>query len=542
MKTRVLWVGETTYLNTGYSVYGRELLTRLHRQPNLEIAELACYAHPHDPRIRQIPWLVYPNLPHPDDKVGKQKYEENPIFQFGEAIFDRVLLDFKPHVVLDIRDVFMFDFIDRSPLREYYSTILMPTVDSAPQNRQWLDMMSRTEGVFTYQDWSGDVIKKESGGRINYLGSAPPGADSEFKPIDREENKKLFGLEGKFIFGTVMRNQRRKLFPELFRTFRQFLNESNRSDVLLYCHTSYPDQGWDIGALLNEHGLSSRVLFTYLCGNCKSAYASYFAGQSTVCPNCNQLAASPCNVQNGLDNSALNRVYNLFDVYVNYACAEGFSVPFVEAAAAGIPVIGTDYSAMEDVVRKLLGKPIKLLTKSLELETGCYRAVPDNSHLCSVMHDIASLSPEKMKQWKEETIKAYHQHYGWDKTAQKWYNAISQVPAERYDIQWQRPPQILTPPQPNYNMSNKDFSKWLIINVLGDPTRLNGLMHVRLEKDLNTGCTGIVTGGMYFNEQSQLHGRPIQQEFNKEIAYRHFYELRMRKNEAEQIRVNSLRK
>jgi glycosyltransferase involved in cell wall biosynthesis len=542
MKIRVLWVGEATFLNTGYSVYGRELLSRLSQVEGLEVAEMACYASPNDPRTRQTPWKVYPVVPHEEDRARTEQYKNNPTFQFGEGTFDEILLDFKPHVVLDIRDVFMFDFQDRSPLREYFYNILMPTVDSAPQNRQWLDILSRTEAVLTYQDWSADVIRKEGNGRINWVGSAPPSADVAFKPLDKTETKKLLGLEGKTIIGTVMRNQRRKLFPELFRTFRAYLDQSKRTDVLLYCHTSYPDMGWDLPALLNEHGLNSRVLFTYLCRNCQSAHASFFNGQLSICPSCNHLSASPCNVQNGLDNNTLARIYNLFDVYVQYAVAEGFGMPIAEAAACGVPIIGTDYSAMEDIIRKLNGKPVRLLTKQLELETGCYRAVPDNDHLLSIFTECLSLSPDELKAWSKKTLEGYHKNYGWNKTAQVWLDAISKVPIQNYENQWYQPAKLFNPVQPNYEMSNKDFAKFLIVNVLGEPHRLNSLLHMRLEKDLNSGCTGSVVAGMYYNEQSQMFGRPVQEAFNKEIAYKHFYELRQRKNQWEQIRVNSLRK
>ena len=37
---------------------------------------------------------------------------------FGEKIFDDVCLDWKPDVVVDIRDFWMQSFIDESPLRQ----------------------------------------------------------------------------------------------------------------------------------------------------------------------------------------------------------------------------------------------------------------------------------------------------------------------------------------------------------------------------------------------------------------------------------------
>ncbi len=535
MKTRVLWVGEATYLKTGYSVYGHELLSRLHQIPQLEIAELACYAAPEDPRINQVPWKLYPNLPRMDDPKGQQTYN-NGNNASGAWLFNDILLDFKPHVVLDIRDVFMFDYEDTSPLREYFSHLIMPTVDSAPQNRQWLDIIARANGVFTYQDWSKDVIKRESGNRINIIDSAPSAADEAFRPLDKAAIKASLGLSDYKIIGTVMRNQPRKSFPELFQAFRQYLDESRRSDVLLYCHTSYPDAGWDFPTLLSEYGLHSKVLFTYTCNNCHSAFASYFSSNLRVCDNCHQAAAEPCNVQVGLDNAGLATIYNLFDVYVQYVSNEGFGMPQLEAAACGVPVLGTDYSAMEDIVRKLAGEPIRVLTKFVDIYTGCYRAIPDNQHFVELLHKVFSLSPEQLSSWGDLTRKQYEKYYSWDETANKWANAILKVNAEYYEQMWNRPAQVRSIPQPNYDMSNKDFAKWLMTDLLGDPTRLNSLMHVRLEKDLNMRCTTNITNGMYFNEMSNLFARPQKTKFDKETAYNHFKDLRERKNEWERRR------
>jgi glycosyltransferase involved in cell wall biosynthesis len=541
MKIRVLWVGEASFLNTGYSVYAREVLSRLHQHPNLEVAELACYAHQNDPRCNGIPWKIYPVVPNESDPIFNE-YQNSIVYQWGGGIFDDVVLDFKPHVVIDIRDVFMFDYQDTSPLREYFYWLTMPTVDSAPQNRQWLDIMSRTDAIFTYQDWSADLIRKESLGRINWVGSAPSSADAAFTPMDKEECKKLFGLEGNKIVGTVMRNQRRKLFPELFRTFRQYLDQSRRTDVLLYCHTSYPDNaGWDFPTLLSEQGLYSRVLFTHICLNCNSVFPDYFRGQQSVCPSCNHYAVYQPNVKKGLDNTALATVYNLFDVYVQYVTNEGLGMPQLEAAACGVPVIGTDYSAMEDVIRKINGKPIRVLTKNLEIETGTYKAIPDNQHLLEVLTESLSLSPNEWNSWSRKTLDGYHRNYSWDKTANKWLNAILKVPIDRYDALWMTPPKIHIPPQPNYEMSNSDFAKWLIVHVLGEPHRLNSLMHLRLEKDLNTNLTDNVMGGLYFNEMSELFARSQKEVFTKQIAYEKFVQLRNRKNHWEQLRVQSIR-
>ena len=62
-KLRILWCGEASFLNTGYSIYAKEVLTRLYETEKYEIAELACYAAHDNPSLKDVPWRVYPNLP-----------------------------------------------------------------------------------------------------------------------------------------------------------------------------------------------------------------------------------------------------------------------------------------------------------------------------------------------------------------------------------------------------------------------------------------------------------------------------------------------
>ena len=203
------------------------MMSRLHETGKYELAEFATYGSINDNRNRQIPWDYYANVPNQGDP-SLEEYNKNAINQFGEWRFERVLLDFKPDIVFDIRDFWMLGYQGRSPLRDYYNWTIMPTVDSAPQRPDWIDTFAKADGVFTYSDWSGDVLRKESGGMISPLGAASPGVDIEtFKPVpNKSAHKSEAGLlDDVKIIGTVMRNQKRKLFPDLFQAFRKFLDQ-----------------------------------------------------------------------------------------------------------------------------------------------------------------------------------------------------------------------------------------------------------------------------------------------------------------------------
>jgi glycosyltransferase involved in cell wall biosynthesis len=57
-------------------------------------------------------------------------------------------------------------------------------------------------------------------------------------------------------------------------------------------------------------------------------------------------------VNNPISEEELASIYNLFDLYIQYANSEGFGMPQLEAAQCGALVASVDYSAMSSVDKK----------------------------------------------------------------------------------------------------------------------------------------------------------------------------------------------
>lgn len=538
-KKRILFCSEATFLNTGYATYTREILNYLHQTGKYELAEMASYGHRHDSRSASIPWKFYGVIP--DEKCSeseKEQYYGFPTAQFGELLFEAACLDFLPDVVCDIRDFWMLDFQERSPFRPYYKWCIMPTVDAYPQARQWVATYQSADACLTYSEWAGEVLQKQSGGKINYLGVSPPSAHPAYKPIDNKiELRNTFGIGAdSFIIGTVMRNQRRKLYPDLFEAFKTLLsNVENPEKYFLYCHTSYPDLGWDIPELLQQHNLSSKVFFTYVCPETKKPFVSLFRGAVTQSPYTKKFGSMLSNVKNGLDYEDLAKIINMFDLYVQYANCEGFGLPQVEAAACGIPVMATDYSAMESVIANLGGIPIKPKALYKELETGCFRAVPDNELAAKLMQQFFTLSKEERSELGNKTREAFQKHYQWNKSGKMWEDYFDSVEIQPYEKTWHSPPKIRKPaPKPENIPPNTEYDKlarWLITDVLCEPERINSYMEARLVRDLTYRTTTSVTGGMYFNESSAaFDGKLARNPFDFDTAYDQMVNLSNKRN------------
>lgn len=537
-KKRVLFVSEASYLNTGYATYSREVLKRLYSSNKYEVAEFSIYGGIEDKRRSSIPWKNYPNMPDPQNEEQNKVYGSDSMNQFGKWRFERVCIDFKPDVVLTIRDWWMDAFIQHSPLRKYFKWIWMPTVDASPQNEEWIDSFSDADIVLTYSDWAVDVLKSQSD-QINVKCAVPPSASEDFFQIpNKSAHKERMGIDPSWkIIGTVMRNQRRKLFPELFEAFGKYLKKTGKTDVYLYCHTSYPDNGWDLPKYLFENEISSRVLFTYVCEACGATSPSKFSDTAKPCDKCGQFAAKMSNVSSGVDTKTLGAIYNLFDIYIQPANSEGFGLPIVEAAACGVPVLATDYSAMESEVRKLSGYPIRLRTKHVEMETGCDRALPDTNHIVELFEKLLD-RPEPLRLAEGKKARdAFEKNYGWDKTANIWAECIDELDYGN----WNAP---VDPANPKADIpeikNNKELLDFLILAVVNEPKLLNTYSMNKILRDFNFGAVKNNPGGFFYGELS-LFNRENYRPFTRDQLINAFRQKAEQKNFWENARLGNVK-
>jgi len=209
--------------------------------------------------------------------------------------------------------------------------------------------------------------------------------------------------------------------------------------------------------------------------------------------------------------------------------------------------MGTDYSAMESVLRKLEGVPIKPKGLYKELETGCLRAVPDNDLAAKEFEKFFSLSKEERFAIGENTRQLFEKHYQWDDTGRKWEDYFDSVEISPWSSTWESPARIQhSAPKPESipdNANPKDLARWLVTEVLREPDRSNSFLEARLTRDLMYNATTSTTGGMYFNESSQaFDGQNTRSPFNFDIAYDHMSSLCNRRNMWEQKRMEAMNK
>jgi len=492
-KKKVLLVSEAHYLHSGFGTYSKELLSRLHNTGKYELAEFASYGKYES--VGATPWLFYANIPKDGDAEGQNVYNSNTAHQFGAWRFDKVCLDFKPDIVLCYRDPWMDNWIANSPSRPYFHWVWMPTVDSAPQRQEWVETFCKCDAVLAYSEFGGKVLKEQGKEGVNYIGCASPGIDPQiYKPLPKVAHRKDMGLDPDcFVVGTVMRNQKRKLFFELMKSFRLFLDRAPpeiAAKTFLYLHTSYPEKsGWDIPDGIMQNRLGGNVLMTYICKSCRQFFPSLFQDALVKCKFCNQVSAVCPTVSFGVSIPDLAKIYNLFDIYVQYAICEGFGMPQVEAAACGVPVAATNYSAMEDVLQFTKGYPIPVRTFFREIETNAERAYPDNEYLADLLVKFFTKSSSERQQEAMKVRQATIKRYDWDKTAKVWEDYIDSYTPSPSQKHWSAPPVFKPIPESvPENLSNEEFLKWICHSVMHEPELLHQQEGIKLYRDLNFGA------------------------------------------------------
>ncbi len=540
-KKRILWCSEGSMsLSTGFSGISYEILNRLHATGKYELFEIASYVRVDDPKLESVPWKAIGTIPADGDEEGHNRYRSDPTAQFGSSIFEQALLEFKPDIVHDNRDNWMGAAWQlKSPFRKYFKYLYLSTIDGKPQRAEWTDDHKNTDLLLTYSQFAKDLVEETSGNTTKVFDVVRPGVNPDiFKPLNKTELRKQFGLpENANIILTVMRNQRRKLFPDLIEMFAEFLREcvkNNKEDLAkntyLYLHTSYPDVGFDISRHILDNGVGHKVYVTYLCNKCNGFFPDFFQTEYTTCKHCGAVAAHMPNSQYSLRKEDLPIIYNFADVYIQYSICEGWGVPVTEAKACGLTAMGIDYSATSEQVNVYGCYPLKVgkFFHEAVVETEQIRALPDNKDTIEKLFEYFSLSKEEKKKMSLACIKDATENCSFERAAKIFEKAIDSIEVSDHNLTWDNPKSnlIQVNPQINQNWTNGQLVDYCIAEIIKKPQLLDSHWRNSLIKGLNVGYT-ILHGG--------------RQNFDKNVLINMFVSMVNVQNEWEMVRVNKLK-
>lgn len=488
-KRRILWCGESSHIPSGFGNFTREILSRLYQTQKYEIAELSSFRTHTIPKTE--PWKIYP-VAVPTDHPLYTEYTSGGTNQFGHWRFDAALLDFQPDIVIDIRDFWNFTFQEYSCLRPFYRWIISPTYDSSPPKISTFYTFLNADLVLFHTEWAKkDLTALDKNNKINIGDVISDSVNTDiFKPIQysKAHHKIKYGIDNNtFIIGSVMRNQKRKLIPELFKIFKKLKTKNNSKNIILYLHTSYPEfEGWNLPVLLLEYDIADSVFLTYRCRSCGEYRPSVYCGENKPCFKCGK-NSSICGLHNAISPYELNNIYNLFDIYVQYAICEGFGIPQVEAASAGVPVITVDHGAMREVGDNIGASIIKVLNSYKEVQTEADRVYPDNNHCEMILQSFIDMPLSDLINKSKLTRQMLTEHYSWDQTAKKLELIFDDIDITK-NKDWNSNESLV---DTNLKIpsitSNRDFIYYIIDNVIKDNFLKNTNYIQEMIKNLDVG-------------------------------------------------------
>lgn len=520
MKKRILFCTESGHIKSGYGNYTRSILTRLYNTDKYEIAELSCYRTVG--MLKEYPWKIYPNAVDQTDSRFQQ-YSSNPNNGFGQWRFDLVVADFKPDIVVDFRDIFMTNFQSTSVFREKFHLVLAPTIDSFPIRLEWLDLMKNCDTLLTHTKWAKENIEKLY--KIPVDGVVMDSIDTNnFYPLNKVSIRNSVDIElDAFIIGSVMRNQKRKLIPDLLKITKTLVD--NNKNTYLYLHTSYPESlGWDIPDLLIEHDVYNSVLFTYVCKNCKYWMPMKWKGAQATCPKCSKKQMTLSSVSNGISETELCKIYNIFDIYIQYSICEGFGIPPLEAASCGIPFLCTDHGAMAELADDLKGWKVPIASLFRDIDNQSDRVYPNNSICTNLIEKYRSLPyTDKLKLIDLQKSKLKDK-YSWDYTSSEFERILDNIPTKDIN-RWAPIPDTeiekIEKAIPK-NQNNRDFVYYVIDNVLQAPHLKNTFFIQQLIMTLDNGYSSTSKGAVPYSQSDAL--KVLETIFNNKTTLNKFLE------------------
>jgi glycosyltransferase involved in cell wall biosynthesis len=219
-------------------------------------------------------------------------------------------------------------------------------------------------------------------------------------PEQRLELRRKWGLEGKFVVGSVFRNQGRKMPDRQLRAFAEFAK--GKDDAIFLLHTDPTDVAsvFNIIEFIKKLGIENKVRFTGMT------------------------------FHKGFTYKEMNNVYNLMDVHFLSTSGEGFGVPIIEAAACGIPGIVTDYTTTQELLIEggVCGLAVPI-SSELMGNWNVDRGIMDidkGAEALQMMYDNPLMRKEMGDIGREKVLR----EYSWDVVNKQWIDLIERITNE----------------------------------------------------------------------------------------------------------------
>jgi intein/homing endonuclease len=299
MAPKILMMSDFPELATGQAVVIREISKGLFntKKYDINVAGWGYNGMPHN-----LPYQVYPCSA---KGFGKDGIPEANIPGL-EQLIDLV----KPDILWTVGDIWMVNYIAELKNRRNFKWIAYTPIDGSPVPEHWQPWLENPDQLVMEADYGVNEMKKyfphikttriHHGCKPDIYYPLPPEikkqikANIEYLTVKNKGIVQAKGLpEDSFIVGVVARNQPRKNYDKIIKTFKVF--SQDKPNARLWIHATIIDQAYNLAALSDIYGVADKVCFT---------------------PN--------YSIQNGLSEKEMNKMMNIFDVHFLPTQGEGF--------------------------------------------------------------------------------------------------------------------------------------------------------------------------------------------------------------------------
>ena len=247
---------------------------------------------------------------------------------FGQDYFANTmsmhLKETKTDIFIILLDTFMlypwFLNIDTSPAKTYF---WFPSDGGGGMPKGCENILRKVDCPVAMAKFGQKQVGDYYGIKTEYI---PHGVDSKrfyrLPESQRNELRIRWGLNDKFVIGVVARNQPRKNLDRTIKTMALLRDKIPNAVLLLHLDPNDPaQQMFNIPSLIQRYNLDNRIVFTGM-----KAYKGFGWYQ-------------------------MNEVYNLMDCFLLTTSGEGFGIPIIEAMSCEVPVLATDYTTTQELVK-----------------------------------------------------------------------------------------------------------------------------------------------------------------------------------------------
>lgn len=376
-KKRILWISDSPGLPTGNGKITRNFVNLLTKKGLYDIAVLGRGYIGWPGEQKQYGCVLYPmdmGRPYPE-------------------LMKEISREFKPQVVISCLDMWQIDWIEHAKQSLAVTNIGYISIYGKPVPYSWKKVVKNLDHAICYSEFGRSVLKEFM--PFSAIDMIHLGVDPEvYRPLNnREELKKKYNMEGKFVVGCIARNQVRKRLDKLIEGFSKFAMKCPSAFLYIKTETE-SDHGYKIPDLLDYYGVRDKTII--------DEHKEY----------------------GGYSEEKIVELNNIFDVYVQTAGAEGFGFPILEAMSCGVPVIAPEYSAVTELVQ---GRGILLQPRHFRIVDGASveQVSIDTDELAERLNELY----QDKKQHEKFSIngREFASGMSWDKFGTRWTEILSHV-------------------------------------------------------------------------------------------------------------------